>query len=228
MSDDTISTASIGTRPRARSGHRAAIAGPALGEVAKRTFDMFVAGCALLVMSPLLGAIAVLVRLDSPGEIIYRGARVGRHGRPFKLCKFRTMVGDADRRGPLVTAGDDARVTRVGRALRRTKLDELPSFWNVLVGDMSLVGPRPENPKSAALYNERQRGVWSVRPGLTSPATIKYRNEEALLAGAGSNLDERYLAIMQDKLELELDYLRNRSLLRDLLVLARTIKVIFL
>lgn len=135
------------------------------------------------------------------------------------------MVTGADHVGPLITASDDPRVTRIGRFIRRTKLDELPTLWNVLKGDMSLVGPRPENPKSAALYNEKQQQIWRVRPGITSLATIKYRNEEALLASA-ENLDEKYFEIMQDKLRLELEYVQYRSLWLDASIILRTFSAI--
>jgi len=134
---------------------------------------------------------------------------------------------DADCHGPLVTAGDDWRMTRIGRILRRTKLDELPTLWNVLKGDMSFVGPRPENPKSAELYSEEQRRIWTLRPGITSLATVKYRNEESILAGA-KNLDARYFEIMQDKLTLELEYVDRRSFYMDLAILLRTLLAIFI
>jgi lipopolysaccharide/colanic/teichoic acid biosynthesis glycosyltransferase len=188
----------------------------------KRALDVVLAALALAAAAPLIAAAAVAVRLSSPGPVLYASPRVGRDGRTFGMLKLRTMVAGADRRGPLVTAAGDARVTPVGRVLRRTKIDELPSLWNVVRGDMSLVGPRPENPGSAALYSAEQRRLFGVRPGITSPATIAYRHEERLLAGGG-DVETRYLEIMQRKLALELDYVARRSLWLDLRILARTL-----
>src|SRR5262249_54254296 len=150
----------------------------------KRVFDFCVAAIGLVALLPIMAVLAIAVKLTSPGEVVYRARRMGRFGQPFCMYKFRTMVTGADRIGPLVTAGDDPRITLLGRYLRHSKLDELPSLWNVLRGDMSLVGPRPENEVSVAQYTEAQRCVLKVRPGLTSLATLKYRNEEKLLARA--------------------------------------------
>jgi lipopolysaccharide/colanic/teichoic acid biosynthesis glycosyltransferase len=192
----------------------------------KRTFDIVATSAGLVVLSPLFVVIGAAIRLFSPGPVIYKARRVGEGGRVFSMYKFRTMVVDADKKGPLVTAGDDRRVTPIGRFLRKTKLDELPTLWNVLIGQMSLVGPRPENPDSAAQYTGEQRRIWSVRPGVTSLATIRYRNEEALLSGA-TNLDARYFEIMQDKLRLELQYVEHHPLRLDILILLRTLRAIF-
>jgi lipopolysaccharide/colanic/teichoic acid biosynthesis glycosyltransferase len=191
----------------------------------KRVFDVTAAGLGLILTAPLLAALAALIRLTSPGAILYASPRVGRGGQVFKMIKFRTMIEGADRAGPLVTAGDDPRITPVGRWLRRSKLDELPTLWNVLRGDMSLVGPRPENPRSAALYSPEQQRIWSVRPGLTSPATIKYRHEEEMLAGA-ADVEAAYFQVMQDKLALEMDYLERQSFWLDLRILGATVKAI--
>jgi lipopolysaccharide/colanic/teichoic acid biosynthesis glycosyltransferase len=198
---------------------------PSRTPAAKRVVDVLAAACGLVVLAPILGVTAALVRLTSPGPVLYGSPRVGLGGRVFRMVKFRTMVVGADRVGPLVTAGDDPRVTRVGRVLRRTKLDELPTLWNVLKGDMSIVGPRPENPASAARYTEAQRAVWAVRPGITSLATLKYRHEEALLAGA-PDLEARYFEIMQDKLNLELEYVARQSLLLDLRITLQTLRAV--
>jgi len=193
---------------------------------AKRLLDIAFAVPALVLLSPVLVVLAIAVRLESAGNPMYRGRRVGRFGRPFQLIKFRTMVADADRAGPLVTASGDPRITRFGRLLRRTKLDELPSLWNVVKGDMSLVGPRPENERSATLYNTEQRKILLLRPGVTSLATLKYRHEEALLASA-ADLDDAYFRIMQDKLSLELEYMKRQSIWLDLNILCRTVLVLF-
>ncbi|HTO93904.1 MAG TPA: sugar transferase [Bacteroidota bacterium] len=192
----------------------------------KRSFDVVASIAGLFLLLPVLGAVAAAIRITAGRPVMYRASRVGRGGRPFRMVKFRTMVVGADAHGPLVTASGDDRVTPVGRMLRKTKLDELPTLWNVLLGDMSFVGPRPENPLSAAQYNDEQRRVLTVRPGVTSLATIKYRHEEALLAGGG-DLDARYFAIMQDKLRLELEYVDHHPFSRDMSIIARTIRAIF-
>lgn len=191
----------------------------------KRCFEVALSLLGLGILFPVLILIGLIIRLTSRGPIFYASSRVGLNGKLFKMIKFRSMVTGADQMGPLVTAGDDPRVTRIGRFIRHTKLDELPTLWNVLKGDMSLVGPRPENPKSAALYNEEQRQIWRVRPGITSLATVKYRNEEALLAGA-EDLDEKYFEIMQDKLRLELEYIQHQSLWLDITIVLRTLSAI--
>ena len=188
----------------------------------KHAFDIFLSFVGLVLLFPCLCLIALLVRLISPGPVFYASPRIGLYEKTFKMIKFRTMAVDADRAGPLVTPGDDPRITPVGRFLRRTKLDELPTLWNVLKGDMSFVGPRPENPKSAALYTDEQRRVWTVRPGITSLATIKYRHEEEILAGV-ADLEAAYFQIMQDKLALELEYLDRQSFWLDLQIIFQTI-----
>ncbi len=192
----------------------------------KRSFDILFASLGLVVLFPVCCLVALIIRFTSPGPIFYASPRVGLNGKLFKMLKFRSMVTGADQVGPLITASDDRRVTRIGRFLRRTKLDELPTLWNVLKGDMSLVGPRPENPKSAALYTEDQRRIWQVRPGVTSLATIKYRNEETMLAGA-QNLEDKYYEIMQDKLRLELEYIQHQSLWLDIRIVFGTLSAIF-
>ncbi|HWC12954.1 MAG TPA: sugar transferase, partial [Acidimicrobiales bacterium] len=151
----------------------------------------------------------------------------GRAGRPFVLHKFRTMVADASGRGPAVTRGGDPRVTRVGAFLRRWKLDELPNLLDVLRGEMSLVGPRPEDPRYVAHYTAEQRRVLSVRPGITSPATYRFRHEEALLHDA-DDLERTYVdAVLPEKLRLDLEYVGHRSLLGDAQVLAETVVAVF-
>jgi lipopolysaccharide/colanic/teichoic acid biosynthesis glycosyltransferase len=192
------------------------------GSWLKRTFDMFASAVGIIVFLPIIGMVALAVRFTSPGPVFYKSQRVGLGGKQFDMVKFRTMIVGADRKGPLVTAGDDARVTRIGRYLRRTKLDELPTLWNVLKGDMSIVGPRPENPGSAALYSEVQKEVWKIRPGITSLATLKYRNEESILAGA-KDLEATYFQLMQDKLSLELEYLQRKSFSLDLRIICQTL-----
>ena len=193
----------------------------------KRTFDFLASFFGLLLLSPLILCIAVWVKCDSKGPIFYRQVRVGKDGREFKLFKFRSMRVGADRAG-LLTLGDrDPRVTRSGFWLRKTKLDELPQLFNVLVGDMSLVGPRPEVPKYVALYTPEQREVLSVRPGITDTASLEMRNEAELMA---QQVDpEGYYMNVQIPLKIKLakEYIAQQRLLSDLELVVRTIGVMF-
>ncbi|HVO71270.1 MAG TPA: sugar transferase [Aggregatilineaceae bacterium] len=188
----------------------------------KRAFDIAASALGLTVLSPLLLFIALVSRLTSTGPVFYKATRIGRCGRAFRLYKFRSMVADADQRGPGITTSGDPRITPIGRLLRRTKLDELPQLWNVLRGDMSLVGPRPEDPRYVAFYTPTQRAILDVRPGITSLASLRYRNEEALLAGP--EWETHYVQeILPTKLALDLDYARRATPWRDLLIILRTI-----
>ena len=187
-----------------------------------RGLDLLAAGMGLVLLAPLFGVVGLLIRLTSPGPIFYRAERVGRDGRLFKLYKFRSMVHHADRQGPGITAQGDSRITRIGRILRRSKLDELPQLLNVLIGDMSLVGPRPEDPRYVALYTPEQRLALNVRPGMTSPASLHYREEEELLSG--QNWEATYREqVLPHKLGLELAYLQRRTFLTDLALILETI-----
>jgi len=189
----------------------------------KRAFDLLASASGLVVLAPLLLLIAVAVKLDSPGPVLFRQERVGRNGRIFRIRKFRTMVRDAPRLGGAITVGRDPRITRVGHVLRRYKLDELPQLIDVLLGDMSLVGPRPEVPKYVALYPPgiRER-VLSVRPGLTDNASLAYIDENAQLAGAADPEREYVEKILPEKLRLYVEYVDNRSLALDLSIIGRT------
>jgi lipopolysaccharide/colanic/teichoic acid biosynthesis glycosyltransferase len=179
------------------------------------------AGAGLLLLSPVFAVIAVLIRLSSPGPVFFRGERTGRHGHPFRIIKFRTMREDAAAVGAGITAANDPRVTGVGRLLRRTKLDELPQLINVLRGEMSLVGPRPEDPRYVALYTAEQRRVLRVRPGITSPASFQFRDEEALLSGA--DWERKYREeVMPQKLRIDLAYVENAGFWTDLALIWRT------
>ncbi len=195
--------------------------------MAKRAFDLLGAGLALLLLSPLMLAIAAAIKLDSRGPVFFRQQRVGRHGVPFFIHKFRTMVADAPQRGPALTVGDDSRVTRVGRWLRRTRLDELPQFINVLAGHMSLVGPRPEVPQYVAHYPAalRERAL-SVRPGITDPSSLLYLDESAQLARAADPEREYIEVILPRKLQCAADYADRASLRSDLGVLLRTLRLL--
>lgn len=193
----------------------------------KRTFDFLVSLFGLLFLSPVILCIAVWVKCDSKGPIFYRQVRVGKDGREFKLLKFRSMRMGADRAG-LLTLGDrDPRVTRSGFWLRKTKLDELPQLFNVLVGDMSLVGPRPEVSKYVALYTPEQREILSVRPGITDAASVEMRDEAELMAQQAD--PEGYYVNVQIPLKIKLakEYIAQQSLLSDLKLIVRTIGVMF-
>ena len=193
----------------------------------KRTFDFLASLFGLLLLSPVILCIAVWVKCDSKGPIFYRQVRVGKDGREFKLLKFRSMRMGADRAG-LLTLGDrDPRITRSGFWLRKTKLDELPQLFNVLVGDMSLVGPRPEVPKYVALYTPEQREILSVRPGITDAASVEMRNEAELLAQQAD--PEAYYVNVQIPLKIKLakEYIAQQSFLSDLKLIVRTIGVMF-
>jgi lipopolysaccharide/colanic/teichoic acid biosynthesis glycosyltransferase len=192
----------------------------------KRCFDAVVSAAALVVLSPVLLAIAIRIKLSSPGPVFYRGVRVGRLGRTFRILKFRTMVVDAERIGGSATADDDPRITPVGTFLRKRKLDELPQLWNVLLGDMSLVGPRPEVPQYVALYNDAQKAILNVRPGITDWASLWDCDEGALLAGS-PDPEKAYLEqILPEKLRLQLEYVRRCSFRTDLSILAKTLLLV--
>lgn len=190
---------------------------------AKRTFDTVISAAGLVILSPVIAAIAVAVKAGSPGPLLYRGSRVGRDGRPFNMLKFRTMVIDADRIGGSSTPGDDPRVTPLGKTLRRFKLDELPQLWNVFTGDMSLVGPRPQVKWAVDLYTPREREILSVRPGITDEASLKFSNEAEILRGS-TDPDKDYMEkIHPEKMRLSLEYVATRSFRRDLSLIAQTV-----
>jgi lipopolysaccharide/colanic/teichoic acid biosynthesis glycosyltransferase len=189
--------------------------------VLKRTLDLALATAALIVLAPLLLLIVVGITLDSPGPVLYSQVRVGRRGRLFRLHKFRSMVADADRRGPSLTQRSDTRITRLGRVLRPLRLDELPQLFNVVKGDMSLVGPRPEVPSLVARYTGGEREVLSVRPGLAGPTHLAWL-DEAERYPEGVDAVEYYVAqMLPDKLRRDLEYVRTRSFLTDVWWLLR-------
>jgi lipopolysaccharide/colanic/teichoic acid biosynthesis glycosyltransferase len=196
-------------------------------DAAKRSMDLVLCLAALPLALPLMAAIAVWVRLDSAGPALFRQQRVGRHGRLFHIHKFRTMRVRSSQAGPLITVAGDARVTRAGRWLRRTKLDELPQLLDVIRGNMSLVGPRPEVPRYMALYpDEARRLILSVRPGVTDRATIEFRDEERLLAAA-SDPERAYVEqVMPIKQRYYLDYVARRSLAGDVGILIDTLRAV--
>ena len=187
----------------------------------KRLLDVVIGLVAFVVLLPVMAVVAILVALDSAGPVVYGAKRVGRHGRPFTMFKFRSMARGADSIGPAVTGAYDFRVTRVGAFLRRTKLDELPQLLNVIAGQMSLVGPRPESPTYVDRWTDAERGVLAMRPGITGPTQVAYIDEEELLVG---NPDEVYeTELMHAKLAVDLEYVRTYTLRRDLAILWQTL-----
>lgn len=192
----------------------------------KRTFDVVASAIGLICLSPLFLVMAVWIKCDSRGPVFYRQSRVGRGGKDFLLYKFRSMYLDADKQGLITVGGRDPRVTPSGYYIRKYKLDEFPQLINVLKGDMSLVGPRPEVRKYVAMYTDEQMHVLDVRPGITDMASIRYRNENEILAGV-DNPEEYYIqVIMPDKLRMNLEYVKNQSLTHDIRLIGQTIKEI--
>lgn len=192
----------------------------------KRFFDLVTSGLGLLVLSPLFLVLAVWIKCDSAGPVFYRQVRVGRNNRDFRLYKFRSMRVGSDRKGLITIGGHDPRVTRSGYYIRRYKLDELPQLINVFVGDMSLVGPRPEVRKYVGLYTPEQMRVLGVRPGITDLASIRYRNENELLEQV-DDPDRYYVdVIMQDKLRINLEYVVSHSFWGDLKLIYQTFKAV--
>ena len=192
----------------------------------KRAFDIAASALGLIVLSPLLVLVALAIKLDSAGPVFYRATRVGKDSNLFRLVKFRSMKAGADQQGPGITTARDARITQVGRFIRLSKLDELPQLWNVLIGQMSIVGPRPEDPRYVALYTEEQRQVLTVRPGITSPASLAYRHEEQMLHG--DNWEQRYVEeVLPAKLAVDLEYARHPTLWQDILIIGKTLIVLF-
>ena len=195
--------------------------------VAKRAFDAALAGIGLVLLSPALAVIALRIKTGSPGPILYRGKRVGLNGETFDMLKFRTMVVNADRIGGSSTPEDDPRVTPIGKTLRRYKLDELPQLINVLKGDMSFVGPRPQVQWAVDLYTPKEREILKVRPGITDEASLRFANEAEILKGS-KDPDKDYIEkIHPEKMRLSLEYVRNRSFPGDLSIIARTAQAIF-
>ncbi|MEA4911336.1 MAG: sugar transferase [Oscillospiraceae bacterium] len=193
------------------------------GLCCKRTLDVALSGLMIVALSPLLAGLAVAVKCGSRGPVFYRQKRVTKNMREFRIFKFRSMVADADRIGPLVTVGDDPRVTRIGAFLRRTRLDELPQLFNVFAGDMTFVGTRPEVPKYVAAYTDEMKATLLMRAGITSPASIAYKDEAALLDGA-ADPDRVYIEeILPAKMEYNLRYLREFSFFGDLKIMLRTV-----
>jgi lipopolysaccharide/colanic/teichoic acid biosynthesis glycosyltransferase len=195
--------------------------------MSKRIFDWLASGLGLLLLSPVLLALALWIKLDSPGPVFFRQERVGQFGRLFRIHKFRTMVTDAERLGLQITVGADARVTRVGQWLRKYKLDELPQLLDVWLGHMSLVGPRPEVPRYVACYPADVRDVvLSVRPGITDRASIEYKDENEVLGRAADPNHAYVNEVLPIKLGYYQDYVKNRSFVGDLFIIFSTLRAI--
>ena len=189
----------------------------------KRLFDIIASGLGLICLSPLFAVLAVWIKCDSKGPVFYRQVRVGRNNRDFRIYKFRSMRPDSDKLGLITVGGRDPRVTRSGYYIRKYKLDEFPQLINVFIGDMSLVGPRPEVRKYVDMYTPEQMRVLSVRPGITSLASLHYRNENELLAQA-EDPDRCYVEkVMPDKLAIDLEYVPKANLLTDIRLIFATI-----
>src|SRR5689334_6113251 len=195
--------------------------------VGKRCFETMVAIAALVVLAPLFLITAVAIKLSSRGPVFFRQIRVGQLGTPFRIFKFRTMTGTSYGSGSLLTAAGDPRITALGRWLRRTKIDELPQLINVMWGDMSLVGPRPEVPEYVAKYNERQRQILRVKPGITGPAANNYIDEELLLAGQRDKEAFYVTTILPAKLEYDIAYSEQVRFREDLLIILETLSKVF-
>jgi len=193
----------------------------------KRIVDIAISATLLILLAPALALVAILVRLDSSGPALFCQERVGRKFRVFWIYKFRTMVEGAAAKGPSITANADPRVTRVGAWLRRTKIDELPQLWNVLRGDMSMVGPRPELRQFVDRFQDEYRELLKVRPGLTDPSSLKYADEARSLAGAADPEEVYVSRILPDKLAVARQYIGGSSLLMDLKLMVLTLLRVF-
>lgn len=195
----------------------------------KRSFDFVFALMGLVVLAVPFLILAVWIKLDSPGPVFFRQERIGKDFKPFRIFKFRTMVKDAERRGGLITAADDPRITKLGRILRSTKIDELPQLINVLTGEMSLVGPRPEVRPYIELYRRDYEEILKVKPGITDLASLKYSNESEVLGNIGNSEEIYAKQVLTDKLALAKEYLKRESFFFDLTVIFKTLrKLIFL
>ncbi len=194
----------------------------------KRLLDFFGALGGLVLLSPVLIAVAIAIKLTSSGPVFFRQIRVGRHGKPFKIFKFRTMTGAEPTSGPILTIGHNPRVTSVGEFLRESKIDELPQLFNVILGHMSLVGPRPEVPKYVEKYTPAQRDIiLSVKPGLTGPASLEFRDQTSLLAQYENPEHAYETIVMQEKIAINAEYIRRATFISDLKLILQTIATLF-
>ena len=192
----------------------------------KRLFDIIASFLGIVILSPMFIIVAVCIKIDSKGPVFFKQKRVGKKKKIFEIYKFRTMVTDAEKLGKQITVGNDARITRVGKFIRKCKLDEFPQLINVLKGEMSLVGPRPEVPRYVELYDKYQEQILLVQPGITDYASIEYRNENYIL-GKSNNPEDTYIQeVMPAKMELNMKYIKNISLIEDIKLIFSTIVAI--
>jgi lipopolysaccharide/colanic/teichoic acid biosynthesis glycosyltransferase len=191
--------------------------------VIKRAFDIVTASVGLVLLSPLLLLVSLLIKLDSPGPVFFRQERIGRRFRPFLIYKFRTMVQDAPQLGGPITFGADPRITPVGRMLRKTKIDELPQLINVLKGEMSLVGPRPEVRTYVEMFRAQYEEILQIPPGITDLASLYYRNESELLGRADDPAEEYVQRVLPQKLQLAQEYVKHSSVLFDMMIIFKTL-----
>jgi lipopolysaccharide/colanic/teichoic acid biosynthesis glycosyltransferase len=189
----------------------------------KRLLDIVMSAAGLMLLSPVLVLVTLLIKLTSPGPAFFRQERIGRGGRPFFIFKFRTMIQNAPQLGGPITFGNDPRTTRIGRLLRKTKFDELPQLLNVLVGEMSLVGPRPEVRRYVKMFQDDYAEILLVRPGITDLASIKYRDEATVLAQAADPEEEYVCRVLPEKIRLAKEYVRRRSLWFDVVIILSTL-----
>lgn len=194
----------------------------------KRLLDIALSAFGLLLLSPALFLLALMIKLDTPGPVFYRGVRVGRNGRPFRIYKFRSMVSDAEAKGASSTNAADPRVTRAGHFIRKFKLDEFSQLINVFLGDMSLVGPRPEVKKFVDMYTEEEKLILTVRPGITDWSSIRFHNEGEIIESSGiADADEAYAKLIRpEKLRLQMRYVRERNMWIDIKILLCTVLTI--
>ncbi|MFN3396685.1 MAG: sugar transferase [Thermodesulfovibrionales bacterium] len=187
----------------------------------KRSFDIIASLLGLILLIPFFIVVSILIKVDSKGPVFFSQERIGKDFKPFRIFKFRTMI--QTNNGPLITTANDLRITRVGKYLRRYKIDELPQLFNVLKGDMSLVGPRPEVKKYVDLFDSDYRKILTIRPGLTDPASLRYSNEEAILSQS-PDYEEAYIKrILPEKINLSLEYVNNHTMMRDITIILETI-----
>ena len=189
----------------------------------KRIFDLIFSLLGLIVCSPIFIIVAVLIKLDSKGPVFFRQERIGKNFKSFKVYKFRTMEHKANENGPRITVANDSRITRMGRFLRKYKIDELPQLFNVIKGDMSFVGPRPEVKEYVKLYESDYKKLLRIRPGITDPASIKYSDEEGVLS-LSENWEEEYKKkVLPEKIALSLSYVENQNIITDLKLIFKTL-----
>jgi lipopolysaccharide/colanic/teichoic acid biosynthesis glycosyltransferase len=192
----------------------------------KRLFDIFLSFLGIIICFPLFIIAAILIKLDGSGPILFKQERIGKDFKTFKIFKFRTMEDNAEKNGPKITSAKDNRITRIGKYLRKYKLDELPQLFNVLRGEMSFVGPRPEVEEYVNIFESDYKRLLRIRPGITDPASIKYSNEERILAVADNWEEEYRKNILPEKIKLSLHYVDNHNLITDLKLILRTISKI--